>query len=67
MTFVSHDTTPSLLHSVISNSVLDHLTHDVEVQGEAWGRTEFQVNLKLGLTPRRCLGGIGSPVRLREW
>ena len=22
--------------------------------GEAWGQTEFQVNLKLGLTPRRC-------------
>jgi hypothetical protein len=26
---------------------------EVALRGEAWGQTEFQVNLKLGLTPRR--------------
>ena len=26
----------------------------------AWGQTEFQVNLKLGLTPRSARGKLGS-------
>ena len=30
--------------------------------GEAWGQTEFQVNLKLGLTPRRRTEGQGEKV-----
>ena len=31
--------------------------------GEAWGQTEFQVNLKLGLTPRRWKNSLLSQFR----
>ena len=32
-----------------------------------WGQTEFQVNLKLGLTPRRTLGPWDTEWSLVHW
>ena len=35
------------------------VTRGLDAGGEVWGQTEFQVNLKLGLTSRKKLGKGG--------